>query len=135
MKDRAEQISAIQLHKMKLYLLRNGMRYDVERKQLNDYGEPIRDENGKYKTETIPSFVGLFHTSNSFVSESVAESSITKTKQQPQILSVYEDVRSIMQGDILTVANCVYEVVEVRNISNMGIVADISLQKSEMSDC
>lgn len=135
MKDRAEQISAIQLHKMKLYLLRNGMRYDVERKQLNDYGEPIRDENGKYKTETILSFVGLFHTSNSFVSESVAESSITKTKQQPQILSVYEDVRSIMQGDILTVANCVYEVVEVRNISNMGIVADISLQKSEMSDC
>lgn len=134
MKDRAEQISAIQLHKMKLYLLRNGMRYDVERKQLNDYGEPIRDENGKYKTETILSFVGLFHTSNSFVSESVAESSITKTKQQPQILSVYEDVRSIMQGDILTVANCVYEVVEVRNISNMGIVADISLQKSEMSD-
>ncbi len=135
MKDRAEQISAIQLHKMKLYLLRNGMRYDVERKQLNDYGEPIRDENGKYKTETILSFVGLFHTSNSFVSESVAESSITKTKQQPQILSVYEDVRSIMQGDILTVADCVYEVVEVRNISNMGIVADISLQKSEMSDC
>lgn len=134
MKDRAEQISAIQLHKMKLYLLRNGMRYDVERKQLNDYGEPIRDENGKYKTETILSFVGLFHTSNSFVSESVAESSITKTKQQPQILSVYEDVRSIMQGDILTVADCVYEVVEVRNISNMGIVADISLQKSEMSD-
>lgn len=134
MKDRAEQISAIQLHKMKLYLLRNGMRYDVERKQLNDYGEPIRDENGKYKTETILSFVGLFHTSNSFVSESVAESSITKTKQQPQILSVYGDVRSIMQGDILTVANCVYEVVEVRNISNMGIVADISLQKSEMSD-
>ena len=134
MKDRAEQISAIQLHKMKLYLLRNGMRYDVERKQLNDYGEPIRDENGKYKTETILSFVGLFHTSNSFVSESVAESSITKTKQQPQILSVYEDVRSIMQGDILTVANCVYEVVEVRNISNIGIVADISLQKSEMSD-
>lgn len=134
MKDRAEQISAIQLHKMKLYLLRNGMRYDVERKQLNDYGEPIRDENGKYKTEAILSFVGLFHTSNSFVSESVAESSITKTKQQPQILSVYEDVRSIMQGDILTVADCVYEVVEVRNISNMGIVADISLQKSEMSD-
>ena len=134
MKDRAEQISAIQLHKMKLYLLRNGMRYDVERKQLNDYGEPIRDENGKYKTETILSFVGLFHTSNSFVSESVAESSITKTKQQPQILSVYEDVRSIMQGDILTVAECVYEVVEVRNISNIGIVADISLQKSEMSD-
>lgn len=134
MKDRAEQISAIQLHKMKLYLLRNGMRYDVERKQLNDYGEPIRDENGKYKTEIILSFVGLFHTSNSFVSESVAESSITKTKQQPQILSVYEDVRSIMQGDILTVADCVYEVVEVRNISNMGIVADISLQKSEMSD-
>lgn len=134
MKDRAEQISAIQLHKMKLYLLRNGMRYDVERKQLNDYGEPIRDENGKYKTETILSFVGLFHTSNSFVSESVAESSITKTKQQPQILSVYEDVRSIMQGDILTVADCVYEVVDVRNISNMGIVADISLQKSEMSD-
>ena len=134
MKDRAEQISVIQLHKMKLYLLRNGMRYDVERKQLNDYGEPIRDENGKYKTETILSFVGLFHTSNSFVSESVAESSITKTKQQPQILSVYEDVRSIMQGDILTVADCVYEVVEVRNISNMGIVADISLQKSEMSD-
>lgn len=134
MKDRAEQISAIQLHKMKLYLLRNGMRYDVERKQLNDYGEPIRDENGKYKTETILSFVGLFHTSNSFVSESVAESSITKTKQQPQILSVYEDVRSIMQGDILTVADCVYEVVEVSNISNMGIVADISLQKSEMSD-
>lgn len=134
MKDRAEQISAIQLHKMKLYLLRNGMRYDVERKQLNDYGEPIRDEKGKYKTETILSFVGLFHTSNSFVSESVAESSITKTKQQPQILSVYEDVRSIMQGDILTVADCVYEVVEVRNISNMGIVADISLQKSEMSD-
>lgn len=134
MKDRAEQISAIQLHKMKLYLLRNGMKYDVERKQLNDYGEPTRDENGKYKTETILSFVGLFHTSNSFVSESVAESSITKTKQQPQILSVYEDVRSIMQGDILTVADCVYEVVEVRNISNMGIVADISLQKSEMSD-
>ena len=134
MKDRAEQISAIQLHKMKLYLLRNGMRYGVERKQLNDYGEPVRDENGKYKTETILSFVGLFHTSNSFVSESVAESSITKTKQQPQILSVYEDVRSIMQGDILTVADCVYEVVEVRNISNMGIVADISLQKSEMSD-
>ena len=110
-----------------------GTHYTVWRRKLNEYKEPARDNNGKYIIEQVgglKEFSGIYHTSNSFVTEMVGEASRTTTKQQPMVLAIQSETNLLSFGDILVSdAGCCFEVHDVNDVSKIGAVVDISLEE------
>lgn len=99
-----------------------GERFTFVRNKLNDYNEPIDDE---YDSIVI---MGLYHETNSYVSASGADGSVTRTKPQPQILCTTEDAVRVQRNDQLEYKGTKYKVVDKTDPLKLGICFDISLE-------
>lgn len=124
-----ERTKHIQERKIELALRRADI-YRVYQKVRNEYGEPIRDGEGRYILEPFGCIRGVYHTSNSYVSQTVAEMAVWHTRQTPMILTSFCDGYRLKPVDhmIEVVKDVYYEVVKATDISDMGIAYDVSME-------
>lgn len=117
---------AFQLNKVRRLIKTSGQDFEFTTPGKNEFGEP--------NSETVSHKVrGVFHESpgyaSGYVTKIVSDSSTTRLKSQPMILTLWELVKDLQHGASLKFNNKSYKVNEVTNISQADLVADISLEE------
>ena len=111
----------MELCKVSREIQRHGDKADVYEVILDDYGE----YQGKNMTGSISV---LFHITKGYVSQSVGDATISRSKGQPAFLMTYSEAEKIKAGDIALYNGKYYRVVEKNNIQEYNIVVDVSLE-------
>lgn len=115
-------------YKLRRELKRSGVSFEFKRPKLNDFKEPTDD------LESIGQVVGLYHEQNFHVSittgNSQSNTTQARTKKMPMILCMYEDVEplKLQVGDQVKIGSHTCRVVDIANMQEWGIIADISLE-------
>lgn len=106
----------------------NGQKFEFER-----YEE---DEFHQVSDEPILSIEldGIFHTSNSYINQNTTDGGKTFTKQQPMILTLYEQGNLIKTNDTVIIEEKRYKVIRTNNVNNFDVAIDISLELMEDED-
>lgn len=112
-----------QVSKLKRILRTQKIKYTFNRLPLNSFGEPDKDKQ-PIKIE----IQGLFHMSSSHQTRTNADSTTIATNPQPMILALYEVAKTIKYGDCVVINNQKYKVVEVMNVNELNLFAEISLE-------
>ncbi|MDR0326684.1 MAG: hypothetical protein LBI05_00145 [Planctomycetaceae bacterium] len=117
-------------NKLQRELDRSGKQLDFFRSTKNAFGEPLPE------AENIGTILGLYHEVNGFNRSSMAGgTTLTRgmasgVPKEPRILCLYESVTECdLRFDDYTIHNGKrYKVVEITNIQEWNIIADISLE-------
>lgn len=99
-----------------------GETYLFTQSSYNEFGEP---EEG----DSVVEINGLWHTSNSFIQQTVSEATKINSKQQPQLLCEYKKAKELNSEATLKIEDSVYKVIEVIDIGNFGVIGDICLEE------
>lgn len=111
----------MELCKVSREIQRNGDRADVY--------EVILDEDGEYQKKNKTDNVSvLFHITKGFVSQSIGDATISRSKGQPAFLMTFSEAEKIEVGNIVLYNGKYYRVVEKNNIQEYNIVVDVSLE-------
>lgn len=119
-------------YKLKRILRRSGTDFVFKRRKLNKFNEPTEEY------EDVATIRGLYHESNSFITDTVGDAATTRTKKQPMVLCLCEDIESLdlRQGDETEVATRSSQMtsktlryVGCVDIQNWGIIADLSFEE------
>lgn len=103
-------------------IVRNGSTYTVKRNKVDKYGEPTQE------VEEVTTLRGLFHISKGFTTKNTFDGSQTKTKGQPMFLALWEECKTIQNGDFVVINGNTYKITDKNNIEEYNIIADISLE-------
>lgn len=109
------------ISKIKRAIDTHGQSFTFLHPGANDYGEPTDN----YGSITVK---GLFHQTRGYITKNVTDGTISRSKPQPQILTLYDITSTIKLGDKLNFAGHTYNVTGVDNIGNLNIALDISLE-------
>ena len=129
MSDRHLGFSPFTLSKVKRLLEISGQDYEVLRRELNEYEEP--QEGG-----SIYTIRGILHSTVGYISTSLSEGSLTRSKPSNQILTLWKEIPSpsyisgkdLRAQDIIKVNGKTYRVSGVSNLGEFNLIADISLE-------
>lgn len=110
------------LYQVNRAIIVQGETYLFTQSSYNEFGEP---EEG---TQVIE-IKGLWHTSNSFIQQTVSEATKINSKQQPQLLCEYKEAKELNAGATIKIEDSVYKVIEVIDIGNFGVIGDICLEE------
>lgn len=119
-------------YKLKRELLRSGTDFVFKRRALNEFGEP------EGYLEEVAIVRGLYHETNSYITNTVGDAATTRTKKQPCILCLCDDVAelNLCPGDETTIplrspqmTSKTLRYVGCVDIQNWGIIADLSLEE------
>ena len=111
-----------QKNKVSRFIQQYGETFVFKRPKLNDFGEPINDG---FEEITIK---GVYHETNSYVSQTITEGTVTRTKKQPMILCFVSEAEKLKYGDALEYKQNKYNVVSALNLAQLDICCDISLE-------
>lgn len=111
-----------QLYKVKQIIATRGYDCTVYDFDRNEFNEPTTPSSHK-------TFRGLYHESMSYTTKSTAEASTVNKKNCPMLLCVLDDVSDLKVGTQLHVNGKTFELVEIKDINEAGIVADLSLEE------
>lgn len=103
-------------------ITRNGSTYTVKRNKVDKYGEPTQE------VEEVTTLRGLFHISKCFITKNTSDGSQTKIKGQPMFLALWEECKTIQNGDFVVINENTYKITDKNNIEEYNIIADISLE-------
>ncbi len=103
-------------------IVRNGSTYTVKRNKVDKYGEPTQE------VEEVTTLRGLFHISKGFITKNTSDGSQTKTKGQPMFLALWEECKTIQNGDFVVINGNTYKITDKNNLEEYNIIADISLE-------
>lgn len=118
-------------YKLEREIKRSGVTFTFKRYQLNEYKEP------EGEPEEVGSIQGLYHETNSQVTQILADGSVTRTKKQPALLCLAEDYNKLQvdNGDIVEVSDDAphslkrtLKFVGAVDIANWGIIIDMSFE-------
>lgn len=118
-------------YKLRRELKRSGRTYKFERPKTNDFNEPTKE------FDLVGQLTGLYHEQNEFVSITTgmtqSNTAQFRTKKMPMILCLYEDAAllKLQVGDRVKINSNTFRVVNVANIQEWNIVADISLEVAD----
>lgn len=119
-------------YKLKREVRRNGIVFEFKRRKLDKFNEPTGE------LETVAEVRGLYHESNSYITETVGDAATTRTKKQPMLLCLVDDVKSsdLRQGDKIQIqlrssqmTSVTLRYVGCVDIQNWGIIADLSFEE------
>lgn len=119
-------------YKLKREVRRNGVVFEFKRRKLDKFNEPTGE------LETVAEVRGLYHESNSYITENVGDAATTMTKKQPMLLCLVDDVKSsdLRQGDEIQIplrssqmTSVTLRYVGCVDIQNWGIIADLSFEE------
>lgn len=111
-----------QKNKVSRFIQQYGESFIFKRSKSNDFGEPVNDDQ-----ETIE-VVGVYHETNSFVSQTTTEGTAIRTKKQPMILCFDSEAKKLNFGDVLEYKENKYKVISVLNLAQLDICCDVSLE-------
>ena len=111
-----------QLNKVRRLINTYGETFSVRRPKTNEFGEPLKE----FTEYTIR---GLYHETSSYVSKTSTESSTIRQKSMPMILCILDELPTFLQDDVLLYKGKEYRLGEVKNVSEAGIIGDISLEE------
>ena len=117
----------MELCKVSREIQRHGDKADVYEVILDDYGE----YQGKNMTDSVSV---LFHITKGFVSQSIGDATVSRSKGQPAFLMTYSEAEKIKVGNIVLYNGKYYRVVEKNNIQEYNIVVDVSLEVFDDGD-
>ena len=103
-------------------ITRSGSTYIVKRNKVDKYGEPTQE------VEEVTTLRGLFHISKGFITKNTSDGSQTKTKGQPMFLALWEECKTIQNGDFVVINGNTYKITDKNNIEEYNIIADIFLE-------
>lgn len=119
-------------YKLKREVRRNGVVFEFKRRKLDKFNEPTGE------LETVAEVRGLYHESNSYITETVGDAATTRMKKQPMLLCLVDDVKSsdLRQGDEIQIQLRSSQMTYVTlryvgcvDIQNWGIIADLSFEE------
>lgn len=119
-------------YKLKREIKRSGVKFTFKRHKLNEYKELSGE------LEEIGSVTGLYHETNSQITETLADGSITRTKKQPALLCLADEYRDLEleNGDVVVVSDASplsndRELVFIGavDIADWGIIIDMSFRE------
>lgn len=101
----------------------NGQQFLFKRRNTDAYHQQSAIE------EEVATISGIFHESTSYVRESSNDSGRMFTKPQPMILALRDNVsEEIQHNDTVNIGDCIYRVVSKKDVKNLGVAYDISLE-------
>ncbi len=109
-------------------LKRSGTEYIFRRPKMNEFNEPTNESS------VVCVLTGLYHEQNEFVQVTTGNvqnnTTQIRNKKMPMILCLYEDVEpfKLKVGDRVKINSNTFRVVNITNIQEWNIVADISLE-------
>lgn len=119
-------------YKLKREVRCNGVVFEFKRRKLDKFNEPTGE------LETVAKVRGLYHESNSYITKTVGDAATTRTKKQPMLLCLVDDVKSsdLRQGDEIQISFRSSQMTSVTlryvgcvDIQNWGIIADLSFEE------
>lgn len=119
-------------YKLKREVRRNGVVFEFKRRKLDKFNEPTGE------LETVAEVRGLYHESNSYITDTVGDAATTRTKKQPMLLCLVDDLKSsdLRQGDEIQIplrssqmTSVTLRYVGCVDIQNWGIIADLSFEE------
>lgn len=119
-------------YKLKREVRRNGVVFEFKRRKLDKFNEPTGE------LETVAEVRGLYHESNSYIAETVGDAATIRTKKQPMLLCLADDVKlsDLRQGDEIQIplrssqmTSVTLRYVGCVDIQNWGIIADLSFEE------
>lgn len=119
-------------YKLKREVRRSGVDFEFKRRKLDKFNEPTGE------LEVVAKIKGLYHESNSYITETVGDAATTRTKKQPMLLCLVDDVASndLRQGDEIKIhlrssqmTSKTLKYVGCVDIQNWGIIADLSFEE------
>ena len=113
---------AIELHKVVREIAAHGSKYTFNRETKDDYGESTGEE-----TE-VKTITGIFHSTNSFITKNITDGSVTIKKEQPMILTTFEDGAELQVDDVIVVNGSRFKITGKNNVQEKNILCDISLE-------
>lgn len=115
-------------YKIQRELKRSGVEFEFRRPKMNEFNEPTKEST------VVCVVTGLYHEQNQYVqiTTGTMEGNTTqiRTKKMPMILCLYEDVEpfKLKVGDSVKINSNTFRVVNIANIQEWNIIADISLE-------
>lgn len=111
-----------QVAKFKRLLHTQGRLFEFTKPSMNEFGEPT-SEGVSYGIN------GVFHTTHSYVSKSVSDGSVTRSKASPMIMCLWGEANQVEIGHEVTLNGTTYKVNGVTNINEDNLLADISIEE------
>lgn len=111
---------AFQINKVNRLISTNGEIFNFKRRKKNEFNE-FTDE------EQTVQIKGIFHQTNSYVSQTGMEAGLIRSKPQPLVMCLKEEAEKIMKDDILEYKGKQYKVIDRTNLVELDICVDISL--------
>lgn len=111
---------AFQINKVNRLISTNGEIFNFKRKKINEFNEYTEEE------QTIQ-IKGIFHQTNSYVSQTGMDAGLIRSKPQPLVMCLKEEAKKIMKDDILEYKGKQYKVIDKTNLVELDICVDISL--------
>lgn len=113
-------------YKIKREIKRSGIEYEFKRQELNKFKEPVGE------AKSIGKLKGIFHESIYSGKDqlSTSDNSQIRAKKIPKILCLYEDAAflNLTIGDLVKINNKTFKVINVSNVQEWNIAADIQLE-------
>lgn len=119
-------------YKLSRVLKQSGQEFVFRRRHLNKFNEPEGEPS------EVARIVGLYHETNSYVTDTVGDSATTRTKKQPMVLCLTEDFSNldVCQGDEIEIplrgnqmTSKTLKFVGSVDIQNWGIITDLSFEE------
>lgn len=111
-----------ELYKICREIKMHGEKYLFRRIKKDDYEEDTKE------FEDVANISAIFHTVKGYISQNKDDGAEIHSKGQPKLLCAFEDAKDINNGDIVSIKDDDYKVVEKNDIEKFGIVCDISLE-------
>lgn len=109
--------------KIQRLLKTNGEYFEFKRNRLDKFKQQINET----EKETY-NILGVYHETQGYVSMQINEASMTRAKKQPMVLTTFEEAKEINLSDILKYNGKRYKVINVRDVLENGVFADISME-------
>ena len=116
-------------YKITREIKRSGIEYEFKKQELNEFKESV----GELKS--IGKIKGLFHELrlDGRITLTSTDNAQTRFKKLPAILCLYEDaaILNLKIGDFVIINNKTFKIVDVSNIQEWNIIADIHLEVND----
>lgn len=100
----------------------HGQQFEFKHYTKNDFGEPSSEQ-------TTISLQGLFHQTRGYITKTISDGTIARSKPQPQILALVDnDATNLSLDDKLEYNSSIYRVVGIDDINKLGVALNISLE-------
>ena len=108
-------------NKLIRFIKSQGRTYTFTAPGTNQFGEPT----GQKETIEIS---GVYHETQGYVTNSATDGANIKTKPDALIMCLVEDSTDLERDMKVTIRDKDYRVVNLRDVNNLGVACDISLE-------